>query len=220
MVFGEHREGLGCFWCRSMVLGEFLSGLGVILFLFGLFLTCFGVSVCFRWVLVGRKHKWEGIVGFGEDQVSFGWFSSEFLSFCCFFFWCSSCLGCFWRVLRSPLGFVGFSLVVKVKGSWLWVLGKIRWVSDRFRGNFLVSVFFSSDSVLVWGVCDVFWGLRCVLVGFLLVTMVKKCKLWVLEKIRWVSGGFRGNFLVSVLFLLMQFLIGVFLTCFGVSVVF
>ena len=31
---------------------------------------------------------------------------------------------------------------------------------------------------------DVFCGLRCVLVGFLLVTMVKKCKLWVLENIR------------------------------------
>ena len=53
-----------------------------------------------------------------------------------------------------------------------------------FRGNFLVFVVFSSDSVLVWGVFDVFWGLRCVLVGFLLVIMVKKCKLWVWENIR------------------------------------
>ena len=59
---------------------------GVILFLFGMFLTCFGVSVGFCWVLVCRKGKWEWIVGFGEDQVSFGWFSWEFLSFCCFFF--------------------------------------------------------------------------------------------------------------------------------------
>jgi len=59
---------------------------GLILFLFGVFLTCFGVSVGFCCVLVFRKVNWEWIVGFGEDQVSFGWFSWEFLSFCCFFF--------------------------------------------------------------------------------------------------------------------------------------
>jgi len=63
----------------------FLSFWGLILFLFGEFLTCFGVSVGFRWVLVSCKGKWVWIVGFGEDQVSFGWFSWEFLSFCCFF---------------------------------------------------------------------------------------------------------------------------------------
>jgi len=45
------------------------------------------------------------------------------------------------------------------------------------------SFIFGGDPVLVWCVFDVFWGLRCVLVGFLLVTMVKKCKLWVLENI-------------------------------------
>ena len=45
--FGDHQVGLGCFWGRSMVFGEFLSGLGVILFFLGLFLTCFGVSVWF-----------------------------------------------------------------------------------------------------------------------------------------------------------------------------
>ena len=56
-------------------------------------------------------------MGFGEDQLSFGWFSWEFLSFC----------------------------------------------------------FISSDSVLDWGVFDVFWGLRCVLVGFLLVIVLEKC---------------------------------------------
>ena len=53
-----------------------------------------------------------------------------------------------------------------------------------FHGNFLVSVVFSSDAVLVWGVFDVFWGLRFVLVGFLLVIMGNKCKFWVLENIR------------------------------------
>ena len=89
--------------------------------------------------------------------------------------------------------FVGFSLVVNINGCGLWVLEKIRRVSYRFRGNFLVSVVFSSDSVLVWRVFDVFWGLRCVLVGFLLVTMVKKCKLWVLENIRKVYGDFWGG---------------------------
>ena len=47
---------------------------------------CFSVSIGFRLVLVGRKGKADWIVGFREDQVSFGWFSWEFLSFCCFFF--------------------------------------------------------------------------------------------------------------------------------------
>jgi len=59
----------------------------------------------------------------------------------------------------------------------LWVLEKIRWVSGGFRGNFLVSVFFfSSDASLFRGVFNVFCGLRCVLVGFMLVVMVKKVK--------------------------------------------
>jgi len=69
-----------------MAFGFFFFFLGLILFLFGVFLTCFGFSVGFRCVPVSRKYKWEWIVGFGEDQVSFGWFSWEFLSFCCFFF--------------------------------------------------------------------------------------------------------------------------------------
>jgi len=50
--------------------------------------------------------------------------------------------------------------------------------------NFLVFVFFSPDADLVWGAFDVFWGLRFIVVGFLLVIMEKKCKLWVLEKIK------------------------------------
>ena len=49
------------------------------------------------------------------------------------------------------------------------------------------------DPVLFGALFDVFWGLRCVLVGFLLVTMVKKCKLWVLENIRKVYGDFWGG---------------------------
>jgi len=43
--------------------------------------------------------------------------------------------------------------------------------------------FFSYDSFLVWCVFDVFWGLRCVFVGFLLVIVLEKCKLWFLENI-------------------------------------
>jgi len=49
---------------------------------------------------------------------------------------------------------------------------------------FVFSFVFGFDSVLAWGVFDVFWCLRCVLVGFLLVIMLKKRKLWVLENIR------------------------------------
>ena len=46
------------------------------------------------------------------------------------------------------------------------------------------SFFFGGDPVLVWGVFDVFWGLRCVLVGFMLVIVLEKCKFWFLENIR------------------------------------
>jgi len=51
----------------------FLSFWGLILFLFGVFLTCFGVSIGFRYVLVGCKVKGVWIVGF-RDQVSFDFF--------------------------------------------------------------------------------------------------------------------------------------------------
>ena len=63
-------------------------------FVFGFDPVLFG-ALCdvfcgLHWVFVGfivsRKYKWEWIVGLGEDQVSFGWFSWEFLSFSCFFF--------------------------------------------------------------------------------------------------------------------------------------
>jgi len=37
------------------------------------------------------------------------------------------------------------------------------------------------DPILFGALFDVFWGLRLVLVGFMLVVMVKNCKLWVLE---------------------------------------
>ena len=45
------------------------------------------------------------------------------------------------------------------------------------------SFIFGFDPVLVWGVLDVFWGLRCILVGFMLVVMVRNGKFWVLENI-------------------------------------
>ena len=67
----------------------------------------------------------------------------------------------------------------------MWIVGfredqvSFRWFSSEFQ--FLL--FFSSDAFLVWGVFDVFWGLRCVLVGFMLVIMVKKSKLRFLENI-------------------------------------
>jgi len=62
--------------------------------------------------------------------------------------------------------------------------------SGRFRGTFGVDLWlllfffrFWVDPVLFWAVFDVFWGLRLVLVGFMLVVMVKNCELWVLENI-------------------------------------
>jgi len=44
--------------------------------------------------------------------------------------------------------------------------------------------FFFGLSCSFWGSFDVFCGLRCVLVYFMLVVIVKNCKLWVLENIR------------------------------------
>jgi len=66
----------------------------------------------------------------------------------------------------------------------------------------------------------VFWGLRLVLVGFMLVIMVKNCKFGVLDNI----GRFRGTFGVDLWLLVFSFVsggdpvLGVFLTCFGVSI--
>jgi len=45
------------------------------------------------------------------------------------------------------------------------------------------SLIFGGYLGLVWVVFAVFCGLRWVLVGFMFVVMVKKCKLWVLENI-------------------------------------
>ena len=42
------------------------------------------------------------------------------------------------------------------------------------------SFVFGFDPVLFGALFDVFWGLRSVLVGFMLVIMVKNCKLWFL----------------------------------------
>ena len=46
------------------------------------------------------------------------------------------------------------------------------------------SLKFGGDPVLFGALFDVFWGFRLVLVGFMVVVMVRKCKLWVLENIR------------------------------------
>jgi len=46
------------------------------------------------------------------------------------------------------------------------------------------SFVFGFDPVLVWGVSDVFWGLRWVFVGISIVVNINGSGLWVLEKIR------------------------------------
>jgi len=95
-VYGDFRDGFMVFGFSSVFWVWSCSFLGC-------FWRVLTSPLGFRWVLVSCKYKWEWIVCFGEDQVSFGSFSWEFLSFCCFFFWFSSCLGCFWRVLASLL---------------------------------------------------------------------------------------------------------------------
>jgi len=70
--FGEHRVGLGGLFGWIFDFWVFLSFLGVILFLFGVFLTCFGVSIGFCWVFRGHRVGKVQIVGFGELQVGLG----------------------------------------------------------------------------------------------------------------------------------------------------
>ena len=57
MGFGEHQVGLGGLLGWVYGFWVFLSFLGLILFLFGVFLTCFGVSFGFRCVF--RAHRLE-----------------------------------------------------------------------------------------------------------------------------------------------------------------
>ena len=83
---------------------------------------------------------------------------------------------------------------------------------------------FGDDPVLFGALFDVFWGLRWVLVGFMLVIMVKNCKLWVFGEHQVGLGCFCGGSLVFREFLsvlgVILFILGLFLTCFGVSVAF
>ena len=68
-------------------------------------------------------------MGFGEHQVGLGGLLGWIYGFWGFLsFWglILFLFGVFICVLVSPLGFIRFSLVVKVKGSGLWGLEKIR----------------------------------------------------------------------------------------------
>jgi len=47
-----------------------------------------------------------------------------------------------------------------------------------------ISFSFGGDPFLFMAIFVVFWGLCWDLVGFFLVVMVRKCKLWVMENIR------------------------------------
>jgi len=62
------------------------------------------------------------------------------------------------------------------------MLKNINCVVDLWLLGF--SFIFGGDPVLAWGVFDVFWGLPWVSLGFSLVIMVKKRKLWVMENFR------------------------------------
>ena len=126
MGFIEHRVGLGGLLGWIYGFWVFLSFLGVILFLFEVFLTGFGVSIGFRWVLAWSS-CWKSVY----------------------------CL--FWRTSGRLRGTLGMD-------SWYLGFSSVFWV----------------DPVLFGALFDVFWGLRCVLVGFMLVVMVRKCKLWFL----------------------------------------
>ena len=79
------------------------------------------------------------------------------------------------------------------------------------------------DPVLVWGVFDVFWGLRCVLVGFELVIVLEKCKLWFLGtsgRFRMLLGWIYDFWGISFSFGGNPLPFGALFTCFVVSVVF
>jgi len=101
--------------------------------------------------------------------VSFGCFSWVFLSFYCFFFWCSPFLGCLLCVFGSPLCFSWVHVGRHGENCKFCVLENI----GRFRGTFGVDLWllgfsfcFGGDPVLGCGVFDVFWGLHWVSLGF------------------------------------------------------
>ena len=50
------------------------------------------------------------------------------------------------------------------------------------------SFIFGFDPVLVWGVFDVFWGLRCVFVGFLLVIVLENVNYGFWRTSGWLRG--------------------------------
>jgi len=60
-----------------------------------------------------------------------------------------------------------------------------------------ISLSFGDDPVLFKALFDVFWGLRLVLVGFMLVVIVKSVNCWFWR----TSGRFRGTFAVDLWFL-------------------
>jgi len=61
--------------------------------------------------------------------------------------------------------------------------GKFRVLLGWIYGFWGISFSFGGDPVLFGAIFDVFWGLRWVLVGFMLVVMVRKGQLWVLENL-------------------------------------
>ena len=89
------------------------------------------------------------------------------------------------------LGLHWVSLGFPWSSCWKSVNCGFRRTSGRLRGTLGMdscylgfSSVFGVDPVLFGALFDVFCGLRCVLVGFELVIVLEKCKLWFLENIR------------------------------------
>ena len=90
----------------------------------------------------------------------------------------------FWGLHWVSLGFPWSSCWKSVNCGFWRTSGRLRGTLGMDSWYLGFSSVFWVDPVLFGALFDVFWGLRLVLVGFMLVVMVRKCKLWVLENIR------------------------------------
>jgi len=86
----------------------------------------------------------------------------------------------FWRLHWVSLCFPWSSCWKSVYCGFWRSSGRLRGTLEMDSWYLGFSSGFWVDPVLFGALLDVFWGLRCVLVGFMLVVMVKNCKLWVL----------------------------------------
>jgi len=89
----------------------------------------------------------------------------------------------FWGLHWVSLGFPWSSCWKSVNCGFWRTSGMFRVLLGWIYGFWGISFSFGGDPVLFMAIFNMFWGLRWILVVFMLVVMVRNCKLWVLEYI-------------------------------------